>query len=790
MAKKNQLLVRQAAVLGAGVMGAQIAAQLTNAGVKTTLFDLAAKEGNPNSIVTAAIERLGKISPSPIAVEEMLTLIEPANYQQDLERLKHCDLIIEAIAERLDWKQDLYQKVANHINDKAIFVTNTSGLSINTLAEALPKQLQSRFLGVHFFNPPRYMRLIEMIPTEKTDKNLLPALESFLVSTLGKGVVYAKDTPNFIANRVGVFSMLATMIHAKAFKIPFEIVDALTGPLIGRPKSGTFRTADVVGLDTLGHVVKTMTDNLKEDPWHTTYQLPSCCSTLIEKGHLGQKSGAGYYKKQGKEIHVYDMSKKDYRLADGKPSEAVLEILAIKNPKDKFAALKKSDHPEAQFVWACFRDVFHYSAYHLESIAENVRDIDLALRWGFGWKQGIFETWQAAGWDEIVASIEADRIAGITIVNIALPAWVKSVHKVYDASGAYSPKLKSQQARSQLAVYQRQLFAEPVLGETFNEGETIFENASFRLWHQGDDIAIASFKTKGNTVDELVLASVLQAVDIAEKDFKGLVLWQRNGIDFSFGANLKMMLELAQQKGADAVRELISNFQKASMRLRYSEVPTVAALRGRVLGGGCELALHCDRIVAAFETNMGLVETGVGLIPAGGGTKDFALRSIQSKTQKTDLTTLLSYFNLIATAQLSANAVDAKSKGFLKEADVIAMNSDEILFIAKQQARALYESGYRAPIPRKFPVAGNNGLDAIKTLLAANLSSGLISEYDHYLSGRIADVICGDSVHEGTLVDEECLLKLERDIFVEFLLQPKSQERINYTLKNGKPLKN
>lgn len=790
MAKKNQLLVRQAAVLGAGVMGAQIAAHLTNAGVKTYLFDLAAKDSDPNSIATAAIERLGKISPSPIAAEEILTLIEPANYEHDLAKLQHCDLVIEAIAERLDWKQELYNKIANHINSNAIFVTNTSGLSINTLSETLPKQLQSRFLGVHFFNPPRYMRLVEMIPTDKTDKNLLPVLESFLTSTLGKGVVYAKDTPNFIANRVGVFSMLATMIHAKTFKIPFEIVDVLTGPLIGRPKSGTFRTADVVGLDTMGHVVKTMTDNLKEDPWHTTYQLPPCCTGLIEKGYLGQKSGAGLYQKQGKEIYVYDMSKKDYRLADGKPSEAVLEILAIKNPKDKFAALQKSDHPEAQFLWACFRDVFHYSAYHLESIADNVRDIDLALRWGFGWKQGIFETWQAAGWDEIVAAIEADRIAGKTIVNIALPAWVKSVHKVYDASGAYSPKLKSQQARSQLAVYQRQLFAEPVLGETFNEGETIFENASFRLWHQGDDIAIASFKTKGNTVDELVLASVLQAADIAEKDFKGLVLWQRNGTDFSFGANLKMMLELAQQKGADAVRELISNFQKASMRLRYSEVPTVAALRGRVLGGGCELALHCDRIVAAFETNMGLVETGVGLIPAGGGTKDFALRSIQTKTQKTDLTTLLSYFNLIATAQLSANAVDAKLKGFLKEADVIVMNSDEILIIAKQQARAMYESGYRAPIPRKFPVAGNNGLDAIKTLLAANLASGLISEYDHYLSGRIADVICGDSVHEGTLVDEEWLLKLERDIFVEFLMQPKSQERINYTLKNGKPLKN
>lgn len=795
MAKKNQLMVRQAAVLGAGVMGAQIAAHLTNAGVKTVLFDLPAKEVDSNAIVKAAIERLGKLSPSPIANEAVLSQIEPANYDQDLAKLQNCDLIIEAIGEKLEWKQALYTKVAASINDKAIFVTNTSGISIQQLAEVLPETLKSRFLGVHFFNPPRYMRLVEMIPTAQTDKTILPLLETFLTSTLGKGVVYAKDTPNFIANRVGVFSMLATLIHAEKFKIPLETVDALTGPAIGRPKSATCRTADVVGLDTLAHVVQTMTDylkpnNLRMDPWHAQYQMPAWCGSLIKKGSLGQKTGVGIYQKQGKDILIFDLEKQAYRLADGKPSEAVQAILTIKDPKEKFAALQKSQHPEAQFLWACFRDVFHYAAYHLESIADNVREVDLALRWGFGWKQGIFETWQTAGWADITALIEADIASNKTLAKVALPAWVKKVEKVYDAQGAYAPKQQTQQPRSKLAVYQRQLFPDAVLAEKFNEGETIFENASFRLFHQGDDIAIATFKTKGNTVDEVVLASIVEAVDIAERDYKGLVLCQRNGADFSFGANLKMMLDLARHKGPEAIAELISNFQKAAMRLRYSEVPTVVALRGRALGGGCELSLHCDRIVAAFETYIGLVEIGVGLIPAGGGTKEFALRSVNCKTGQLDMNRLLEHFQMIARAGVSANAVDAKTKNFFKQADVVVFNPDEILYVAKQQASALYESGYHAPLLQKFPVAGKTGLTAIKAIIEKNAASGLLSEYDIYLSEHIAEVICGGAVAEGTLMDAKTLLTLERETFVEFMMQSKSQERIEFTLKTGKPLKN
>lgn len=790
MSKNEQLIIRKAAVLGAGVMGAQIAAHLTNSGVQTVLFDLPAKEGEPNGIVNNAIKRLAKLKPSPIACKDTLSLIEAANYEHDLAKLEECDLVIEAIAERLDWKQDLYSKVSSHIHPKAIFVTNTSGLSITALAETLPTELQSRFLGVHFFNPPRYMRLVEMIPTAKTNKIILGQLEAFLVSTLGKGVVYAKDTPNFIANRIGVFSMLATMIHAEKFNIPFEIVDALTGPAIGRPKSATFRTADVVGLDTFVHVVQTMTDNLETDPWHSHYQMPAWFNALVEKGALGQKTGAGIYQKQGKAINVLDLEKQDYRPAEGKAAAEVLAILKIKNPQEKFQALKNSEHPQAQFLWSCFRDVFHYAAFHLESIADNVRDVDLAIRWGFGWKQGVFETWQSAGWNAIAELIEADMAANKTLATAELPAWVKTIDEAYGKEGAYAPAKAAMEARSNLEVYQRQLFPDAVLAESFDEGETIFENDSLRLWHQGDDVAIISFKTKGNTIDDQVLAGIMQSIELAESSYKGLVIWPRKGNDFSFGANLKMMVEMVQKEGPEAAGKLIDNFQKASLRLRYCQVPTVAALKGRVLGGGCELSMHCDRIVAAFETYIGLVEIGVGLIPAGGGTKEFAMRSANHKAKQQDINLVTEHYKNIAMAAVSTCAVDAKQKGFFKGTDVIVMNTDEILYVAKQQAIALYESGYRAPMKTTFPVSGKAGLGAIKALLANFFAGGFISEYDNFLCDKIAEAFTGGAVDEGTQVDEEYMLKLEREAFVEFLQQSKTQERIAHTLTTGKPLRN
>ena len=439
---ESRFLVRKVAVLGAGVMGAQIAAHLANASVPVLLFDLAAKEGDANGIAQKAIENLRKLEPSPLATKDRADYIDAANYDQHLALLAGCDLVIEAISERMDWKKALYEKVAPHLGGHAIFASNTSGLSINALAEACPASLRSRFCGIHFFNPPRYMHLVELIAQKDTESTLLDQLETFLVTTLGKGVVRARDTPNFVANRVGVFSMLATMVHTERFGLGFDVVDALTGPVIGRAKSATYRTADVVGLDTLAHVIRTMDETLPADPWHAYYQSPAWLKALIAKGALGQKTKAGVFQKVGKDIQVLDVSKQAYRNAEGTIDPGVAEILALKDPAAKFARLRANDHPQAQFLWSIFRDLFHYAAYHLASIADNARDVDLAIRWGFGWQMGPFETWQAAGWKQIAQWIADDIAEGKALVAAPLPAWVNAgpaSDGVHTPAGAYSP---------------------------------------------------------------------------------------------------------------------------------------------------------------------------------------------------------------------------------------------------------------------------------------------------------------------------------------------------------------
>ena len=790
MSKK--LLVRRVAVLGAGVMGAQIAAHLANAGVDTLLFDLPAKQGDPNGIVLKAIANLTKLSPAPLAAKDRAAAIVPANYDQHLELLRSCDLIVEAIAERLDWKKDLYAKIAPHVAPTAILASNTSGLSINALADVLDEALHERFCGLHFFNPPRYMHLAELIPCRKTSSEVLDALETFLTSALGKGVVRAKDTPNFIGNRIGVFSMLSTMHHTAAFGLGFDTVDALTGPAIGRPKSATYRTADVVGLDTMAHVIQTMADTLPDDPWHKYFAVPPLLKALITQGALGQKTGAGIYRKLGKDIEVIDVATQGYRVSDGEVAPEVAEMLKNRDPAEKFAKLRGSEHPQAQFLWAIFRDLFHYSSFHLALIADTARDVDFAIRWGYGWQLGPFETWQAAGWKQVASWIGEDIAAGKTMSNAPLPAWVLDGRDgVHGKDGSFSPARNASLPRSTLPVYKRQRFPDPLLGERFNPGETVFETDAVRMWHDGDGIAVVGFKTKMHTVNDGVLEGLQKAVTTAEQDFDGLVIWQ-DSEPFSAGADLKGAMGLLQAGKVADFEAMIATFQATSMRLKYSLVPVVAAVRGMAFGGGCEFQMHSARTVAALESYIGLVEAGVGLLPGGGGLKEIATRVGLAVGQGGDvLAGLKPYFEAIAMAKVSTSALEAKELGLLRKDDVVVFNADELLYIARQQARALAESGYRPPLPaRQIPVAGDVGIATFKMMLVNMLEGRFISEHDYEVASRIATVLCGGAIDRSSLVDEEWLIRLEREHFVALAQMPKTQARIVHTLTTGKPLRN
>ncbi|MHB8911303.1 MAG: 3-hydroxyacyl-CoA dehydrogenase/enoyl-CoA hydratase family protein [Lysobacter sp.] len=791
MSKK--LLVRRAAVLGAGVMGAQIAAHLTNAGVDTVLFDLPAKDGDPNGVVQKAIANLGKLSPAPLASKSLGERLVAANYETSLEQLRGCDLIIEAIAERMDWKQDLYKKIAPFVAEHTVLASNTSGLGINKLAEVLPEELRHRFCGVHFFNPPRYMHLAELIPARTTDAAVLEGLETFLTTTLGKGVVIAKDTPNFVGNRIGVFSMLAAMHHTERFGLGFDAVDALTGPAVGRPKSATYRTADVVGLDTMAHVIKTMADTLPDDPWHRYFQAPKWLAALIEKGAMGQKTGAGIYTKQGRDILVLDLKAQDYRASAGELDAGVAALLKERDPAKKFAALRASDHPQAKFLWACFRDTFHYSAFHLESIADTARDVDLAIRWGYGWSMGPFETWQAAGWRQVADWIAEDIVSGETMSNAPLPNWVFDGREgVHDTNGSYSPGRNAQVPRSSNPVYARQRFPDALLGEKFSQGRTVYENDGVRLWaDEGDDIAVVSFKTKMHTVSDHVLDGLQEAIARAEKEFAGLVIWQSKE-PFSAGADLSGALGLLQAGDIPGFEAMVANFQATSQRIKYALVPVVAAVRGLALGGGCEFQMHAARTVFSLESYVGLVEAGVGLLPAGGGLKEFAVRASEAAGPGGDVFAQLKpAFESVAMGKVSASAVEAKELKLARDSDSVVFNAFELLHVAKAQARALAENGYRPPLPaRRIQVAGDVGIATFKMMLVNMLEGCFISKHDYEIASRIATVICGGEVDRGSLVDEEWLLKLEREHFVALAQMPKTQERIAHMLKTGKPLRN
>ena len=794
--------VKKVAVLGAGVMGAQIAAHLVNVKVPVILFDLPAKEGPKNGIVTRAIEGLKKLKPAPLGVPEDAVLIQAANYEEHMSLLGECDLVIEAIAERMDWKLDLYKKIAPHLAPHAIVASNTSGLSITQLSAALPEAIKPRFCGIHFFNPPRYMMLVELINTPTTQPQILDDLEAFVTSTLGKGVVRAKDSPNFIANRVGIAGMLATMKEVENFGLTYDVVDDLTGKKLGRASSGTFRTADVVGLDTMAHVIKTLQDtlSLETDPFFDSFATPEVLKTLLEMGHLGQKAKAGFFKKVGRDILRFDLASKSY-VPGGEKADEVYGRMLKKPAAERLQLLRHSDGAQGRFLWATLRNSFHYAAVHLASIADNARDVDFCMRWGFGMKQGPFELWQEAGWLTVANMVQDDIDAGKALCKAPLPDWVFK-GPVADAGGVHTPQGSWNpttgefvQPRS-LPVYARQHFPESVLGAQTPKAEaagtTLHEDEHLRLWTLDDEVLIASIKTKMHAIGPGVVEGLMQGLEMAEADFKGLVIWSPDDL-FSAGADLQSVLTGFAMAGVSAIDGAEAEMQQAMLKLRYATVPVVSAVRGLALGGGCELAVYSARRVVAMESYIGLVEVGVGLVPGAGGLTYIARRAAENaaaSTGKDLLPFLTEGFAAAAMAKVGTSALESRKLGYVLESDVIVPHKDELLFVALNEAKAMFASGYRAPHKRTFAVVGRSGIATIKGSLVNMRDGGFISAHDFHIASLIAHVVCGGDVDAGSLVTEEYLMTLERQAFCQLLVNPKTQERIMGMMSTGKPVRN
>ena len=800
------------AVLGSGTMGGQIAAHFANLGFDTLMFDTS------EEALSKSLAMMKKLKPTPFASPSVSASIKTATYD-NLDALSSCDFIIESIVENLDIKKQLFKKISPHVNDNAVLVTNTSGLSIQQIAETSPESLRSRIFGVHFFNPPRYMPLVELIRTSYSDESLLNKAEGFITSALGKEVVYAKDSPAFVANRIGVFSFMAVLKHAENFNLPADTVDALTGKRIGRPVSATFRTLDVVGLDVMANVVKNIYENAKDDPWIELFKIPDWIEALIEKGSLGSKTRKGIYEKIGKDIRVFDPNDGEYRLSDKTISSKVKKILKdCGSIENALLELSKSDDPQAQFLWSVHRDVFHYTAFHLEHIAETARCVDLALKSGFAWQKGIFEQVQITGWSQVRELLNKDLKEGKTLSSQALPAWVMDQPFVYSDEGAFDPNKSQFIPRSSHPVYERHLNKALLNGEKQNQFDILIDGESTKLIDIGNGIASVSFKTKMNVLSSSVLTELPECLDYLENNGFHALVFRQEQEHFCAGANLYEVISAvklgllekdpgiaskAKKKAFEvmhpelpklgklySIKKTVRMLQDLLMRLKHGKILTIAAVDGLALGGGCELLLHCNKVVASMNSYIGLVEVGIGALPAGCGSKEMALRAYLNK-ESDDIFPLLSkHFEQIAMAKVSASALEAREMGYLTSEDVIIANPNELLYVAKHQALAMLESGFRPPLDDTFKVVGKAGHANIMAQVANLFEGHFMSEHDKYCISSLAKVMTGSLVEENTVVNSKMILDLERKYFVELLDTQKTQDRIEYMLRNSKPLRN
>lgn len=787
--------IAKAAVLGAGTMGAGIAAHLANAGIPTLLLDIAPQdEGatDKNQIVKSLFEAAKKLKPAPFMLADNAKLITIGNFADDLAKIKDCDFVIEAVVENLDIKHKLFAEVEKHRKPGAVIASNTSGIPIDSIAEPFSDDFKQHFVGIHFFNPPRYMKLVEVIPGSKTSGEVACAVSGFLDQRLGKGVVPAKDRPNFIANRIGVFGMMAT-IHEmiEGGWTPTE-VDQMTGKAIGHASSATFRTSDLVGLDVTAHVTNNLYPAVPDDEDRDVFKLPELIQTLLDKKLLGDKTGGGFFKKSkdadGKRVILeLDLKTFEYKPQEKTKFPPLEAAKQIEDQAKRFKQLVWGDDRVGEFLWNTTSRVSRYAANRIPEIADTIVEIDNAIKWGFGWTLGVFEAWDAIG---VAESVERMRKEGQ-----AIPA---NVEKML-ASGATS-FYKSEKGEhffyDLVAGEYKPVPARPgvmILKDVKDRTGVIKSNPGASLIDIGDGVACLEFHSKMNSIGGDTVAMMNFAIDEVEKNFKGLVVGNQGG-NFSAGANIMMLLLAAQEEEWDDINMMVKALQNAVMRLRYSAKPVVTAPYGLTLGGGCEIAMHGNKLRAAGETYIGLVEVGVGVIPAGGGTKEMTMRAMDAWSKAPDsdpLAFLKKTFETIGMGKVATSAQEGRSFGFLRDSDAISMNGDRLIQDAKQEVLSLDAAGYVAPVERTdITVFGEAAESAMKLALHMMKQGGFISDHDELIGKKLAHIMSGGTINHKTQVSERYLLDLEREAFVSLCGERKTQERIAAMLKTGKPLRN
>lgn len=782
--------IRRVAVLGAGVMGAGIAAHIANAGLPVLLLDIVppdikdgAKKSERNAFAAGAVKKMLKSKPAAFFNKSHSALVEVGNLDDDLEKAAECDLIIEAIIERLDIKRGLFAKLQPLLGE-SILASNTSGLRIEDMLEGMNKEFKENFLVMHFFNPPRYMKLLELVAAPETTKETIDRVEFFGKEKLGKGIVWAKDKPNFVANRVGTQALMATVhLMVKEGLVP-EDVDAITGIPLGHPKSATFRTVDLVGLDTLAHVVKNCHDVLVDDEDRELFETPNFISGMIEKKLLGGKTKQGFYKKSKAGIQTLDLETLEYRAKGGNADikKACKALSKIEKVEERLRATVATEGIIGKFSWTLLSRAMSYASRRVGEICDDIVAIDNGMCWGYNWELGPFQTWDALGFAETYDRMVAE--------GVSLPESVKKMREsgatgfykegeVYDLlSGKYVPATVDEREVS-LTVLRK--------GES-----PVLANAGAEAWDLGDGVLGLTFKSKSNSIDADVIGMLNEATEKAEQEFSSMVITNQ-GDNFCVGANLFLVVMAAQQGKWDELRGMVENYQAVTQRIKYATIPVVAAPFGKTLGGGLELCFACDSVQAAAETYPGLVEVAVGLLPGGAGNMNMLWRALEGVPQGTDIDVsafVAQTFKNIAMANVATSANEAKEFGYFRHSDGVSFDRSRQLWEAKQRAIGLAKSGYHAPVPRAYKLPGDSGIATIGMLIDSMRNGGFASEHDALISGKVAEVLCGGKGGASHKVTEAEMLELEAEAFLSLCGEKKSQERMQHTLMTNKPLRN